>query len=89
MTRYFAGDGLEDVRAALATIRSEGLSITSGELDPGLTGIAAPLSVPELMPTGSLALVVADARVNAEIVARAGRLLRAAAEQVSLALNTA
>lgn len=47
-----------DFREELGTIRKRGYCIGRGEVDEGLVGIAAPVSVTERAITGSLSLVV-------------------------------
>ncbi len=76
-----------DVVAALDRIRADGVCVTSGEIDPGLTGMAAPVTGSEIMPVGSLALVIANTKLNAKVAARCARLLRAAAEQATASLR--
>jgi DNA-binding IclR family transcriptional regulator len=47
-----------EFREQLAGIRRRGYCVTRGEVDKGLTGIAAPVSLPEQALTASLSLVV-------------------------------
>jgi DNA-binding IclR family transcriptional regulator len=56
-TRPFAVDKAE-FREDLAVIRRRGYSVTRGEVDKGLVGLAAPVSIPEQALTASLSLVV-------------------------------
>jgi DNA-binding IclR family transcriptional regulator len=47
----------EGLREQLGAIRKQGFCITRGEIDPGLVGLAAPVSVPELDILASLSVV--------------------------------
>jgi DNA-binding IclR family transcriptional regulator len=47
-----------ELKEQLAGIRRRGYCVTRGEVDKGLTGIAAPVSLPEQALTASLSLVV-------------------------------
>lgn len=83
------GQTLPEVHASLARIRDAGICITSGELDSGLTGMAAALGGSDLLPVGSLAVVVADAKLTPEIGDGLQRLLKASAAQVTATLQSA
>lgn len=52
------------LRDELAAIRKRGYCVTRGEVDKGLVGIAAPVSVPEWALTASLSLVVEAASLD-------------------------
>lgn len=54
-----------DFRDELNTIRKCGYSITRGEVDKGLVGIAAPVNVPERALLGSLSLVISANSLDA------------------------
>ncbi|WP_108663147.1 IclR family transcriptional regulator [Acuticoccus kandeliae] len=65
-----AATSAEEFRKELAAIRKRGYCIGRGEVDEGLVGIAAPLSVAERAITGSLSLVVRASDVDASIERR-------------------
>ncbi|SDR42883.1 transcriptional regulator, IclR family [Rhizobiales bacterium GAS191] len=52
------------LRAELAAIRRRGYCVTHGEVDRGVVGIAAPVSIPERALAASLSLVVAAASLD-------------------------
>ena len=87
MARSGLGATLAKVEDSLSQIRKAGVSVTSGELDPGLTGIAVPLHGPDMLPFGSLAAVVADATFTPISDARIRTLLQAGAAEVTDALQ--
>lgn len=82
------GQTLSEVHASLARINEAGVCVTSGELDSGLTGMAAALGGADAMPIGSLAVVVADAKLTADVADGLKRLLKASADQVAAALRS-
>lgn len=51
-------------REDLAAIRRQGFSVTRGEVDKGMVGIAAPVSVSEVALTASVSLVVPSSFVD-------------------------
>jgi DNA-binding IclR family transcriptional regulator len=51
-------------REELAMIRRQGFCVTRGEVDKGVVGIAAPVSVPEVALTASVSLVVPSSVVD-------------------------
>ena len=57
-------------REELNAIRKRGYSVTRGEVDKGLVGIAAPVSVPERALLASLSLVVSASALDASIERR-------------------
>jgi DNA-binding IclR family transcriptional regulator len=81
------GANWQQVRASLATIKDEGYSITSGEVDRGLTGIAAPILQADGSPIGCICYVVVGNRLEATFAASLVRLLKAAAGQISASLS--
>ena len=54
------GADWQQVRTALRVIRNNGLAVTHGEYDPGVTGVAAPLFDPDGNAIGSMSAVVRD-----------------------------
>lgn len=53
-----AGRTILDLRKELAVVRRGGYAVTRGEVDPGLVGIAAPVSSPEQAIAASLSVIV-------------------------------
>jgi DNA-binding IclR family transcriptional regulator len=68
--KTIAGAGLgadwESFRAALRAIRQQGYAITSGEFQPGIVGIAAPLFNREEQVLGSIGIAMAATAVPSE-----------------------
>jgi len=54
----------EQLREQLAAVRKRGFCVTRGEVDTGLMGIAAPVSLPERGLIASLSLIVESAAVD-------------------------
>jgi DNA-binding IclR family transcriptional regulator len=86
----FAAAGLgaswPELRSSLATIRDAGVSITQGEVDEGLLGIAAPILLEEGAPQGSISYVVANEKANQQTIDQLIRMLKSAAEQITASL---
>lgn len=86
----FAAAGLganwPELRASLAAIRDAGVSITHGEVDPGVIGIGAPILV-DGAPLGSISYVIADQRTNQDTIDQMARMLKSAAAQIAVALT--
>ena len=80
------GVTLAEVQASLSSIREAGICSTSGELDAGLTGLAAAIPASAVSPIGSLAVVVADGSLTSQAGAILLRLLKTGAEQIAAAL---
>ncbi len=70
------------VRASLRALRDQGYSITAGEIDTGLIGIAAPIMSPDGSPVGSLSFVLTHEHVSDESAVALSRLLISAAKQI-------
>lgn len=64
-----------ELRAMLAAIRKRGHSISRGEIDRGLVGLAVPLALPQLGLSASLSLVVEQARLDDDLEHRLVLLL--------------
>lgn len=64
-----------ELRATLAAIRKRGHSISRGEIDRGLVGLAVPLALPQLGLAASLSLVVEQARLDDDLEHRLVLLL--------------
>jgi DNA-binding IclR family transcriptional regulator len=69
----------------LRAIRRTGLCVSHGELDPGTTGVAAPLFSPRGQVVGSLA-VAWHAPADEGAVAHLGRLIQAGAREIDAGL---
>ena len=76
----------EDMITALKAIRAAGHSISHGELDPGLTGIAVPLVSPEHRLNAALGFIITNKRFATSDPARLVRLLEQAAQRILAAL---
>ncbi len=83
-----AGLGLDwpAVRAAFAAIRRRGYYISHGELEPGLSAVAAPLTMTE-ESVAALALVTSTARFAVLDVERLAAVVTSAARQVQAAAS--
>ena len=75
--------------AELKAIRGAGHAVTRGELDPGLVGIAVPMSSPAHRLTAALGFVVSKRRYETSDLARLASLLTAAATRIVAALPDA
>ncbi len=78
----------EDFRAELAATRKRGYCIGRGEVDVGLVGIAAPVSVPERAITGSFSLVTRAADLDAATERRLVLLVVSSAQLLSEELRS-
>jgi len=87
----FAQAGLgrtwDEVKERLRELRSAGVSVTQGELDPGMCGIAVPLFEATGVVIGSLSVVLPAQHLEARLLSEITQLLRAASEEVSWALS--
>lgn len=68
--RHPHAPGLAQLRDELALIRKRGYCVTRGEVDKGLVGIAAPVSVPDRALTASLSLVVPASLIDEAVERR-------------------
>jgi DNA-binding IclR family transcriptional regulator len=64
------GKNFDDFRNALATLRRAGVCVTHSEVDPGRTGISAPIFDREHAVLGSLSLALPSARADEVLVNR-------------------
>ena len=78
-----------DMRDELALIRKRGYCITRGEVDKGMVGLAAPVSVPGRALMASLSLVVPAAALEDSIERRLVLLLVSAASLLTEKLSRA
>jgi DNA-binding IclR family transcriptional regulator len=87
----FAQAGLgrrwEDVKPRLRDLRSAGVAITQGEIDPGLTGIAVGLFEAGGTVVGSLSVVMTVRERSPRVVAATTEALRAGSEEIGWALS--
>ncbi|MFF4590329.1 IclR family transcriptional regulator [Streptomyces sp. NPDC001388] len=91
--RRFTPATLTDVDALmerLARIRRLGYSVTRGELDPDVVGIAAPITAPNGQVTAAVSVAALASRVYPEAEAEFAQKVRATASEISerLALTT-
>jgi DNA-binding IclR family transcriptional regulator len=77
----------KDFREELGTIRRRGYCVTRGEVDKGLVGIAAPVSVPDLALIASLSLVVKATDLDEAIERRLVLLLVSSASLLTESLR--
>ncbi len=80
------GTSWAELRASLAAIRDAGISITYGEVDEGLIGIAAPILIADNTPIGSVSYVISDERTNEQSLEQMIRMLKSAATQMTASL---
>jgi DNA-binding IclR family transcriptional regulator len=87
--------GLEDAglgttwaefREQLRKIRSAGFSITRGQVDPGMVGIAAPIWEPGSQIPGSVSIVMPESVITASDIAERSALVEAAAREIDAAM---
>lgn len=83
-----SGGNEADFRAELTAIRKKGYCVRRGEVDEGLAGIAAPVSVAERAITGSLSLVVRADDLDAATERRLVLLVMSSAKLLSEELRT-
>lgn len=76
------GPGFEDFKAHLKALRGAGVCVSLGEVDPGRTGIAAPVFDAEGRVSGSLSLVLHSQRVDVRTLSRLRTAVAAAARDI-------
>jgi DNA-binding IclR family transcriptional regulator len=81
------GKSWKDVKDRLRTLRNAKASITRGEVDPGMCGIAVPLFEAQESIVGSLSVVIPLRHLNAMRLKNIIELLKAAAQESSWALS--
>jgi DNA-binding IclR family transcriptional regulator len=86
--RPFFGPGEAEFREELGAIRRRGYSVTRGEVDKGLVGIAVPVSMPAQALVASLSLVVEARDVDHAIERRLVLLLTSSASLLMEALQS-
>jgi DNA-binding IclR family transcriptional regulator len=73
---------LDEFRRALGALRRAGICITHGEVDPGRTGIGAPIVDRDGAVLGSLSLALPSARADHALIARIAPRVAAGARGV-------
>jgi hypothetical protein len=81
------GRSWDEVKDRLRALRAAGLSVTRGEVDPGMCGIAVPLFEAEAAIVGSLSVVIPLRHLDATRLQSISELLKAAAQETSWALS--
>jgi DNA-binding IclR family transcriptional regulator len=76
------GPRYDDFKAALRALRRDGACVSAGEVDPGRTGIAAPIFDANARVIGSLSIVLHAKRPNVRTVARLRTSVIAAAREI-------
>jgi DNA-binding IclR family transcriptional regulator len=88
--KEFAAAGLGtnwgELRASLAAIRDAGVSITRGEVDEGVIGIATPILIAEGATIGSVSYVISNERTTEQVLDQMTRMLKSAAAQMTASL---
>lgn len=77
----------DEVKERLRELRSAGVSVTQGELDPGKCGIAVPVFETAGVVIGSLSVVLPAQHLDPRLLSEITQLLRAATEEVTWALS--
>jgi DNA-binding IclR family transcriptional regulator len=80
------GDTWEDVRNSLKEIRAAGVSVTYGEVDEGVVGIASAIWHADQRLAGSVGLVISAFSGSSTEVARISALVDAAGREISAGL---
>jgi DNA-binding IclR family transcriptional regulator len=81
------GKNWAEVKEKLRTLRTAGLSVTYGELDPGMCGISVPVFETEGVIVGSLSVVIPVRELTPERLHHISTLLSDAAREVSWTLS--
>jgi DNA-binding IclR family transcriptional regulator len=76
------GKSFDEFRRALAGLRRAGICITHGEVDPGRTGIGAPIFDRDGVVLGSLSLALPSARIDEVLIGRIAPLVALGAREV-------
>jgi DNA-binding IclR family transcriptional regulator len=76
------GSGFDEFRRALAALRRAGICITHGEVDPGRTGIGAPIFDRDGAVLGSLSLALPSTRADEALITRITPLTALGAREV-------
>src|SRR5215813_7423 len=76
------GSSFDEFRRALAALRRARICITHGEVDPGRTGIGAPIFDRDGAVLGSLSLALPSARIDEALIGRIAPLVALGAREV-------
>jgi len=87
MARFGLGASWGEVKQRLRELRTAGVAITQAELDPGMTGIAAPVLAAEGTVVGSISMAIPVKARTRESVAQMVELLRDAGKEMHWALS--
>lgn len=82
------GESWEAFKTNLKDIRNKGISISYGELDPNVVGLAVPIMAGERGVLGSLSLVIEAEFASERTVARISPLLLGAAKEIEVMLQS-
>ena len=80
------GATLDEVQAELRRIRRRGYAVASGEVTPGVTGIAAPIFDSGTSPIGTFCVTIADESAARDVVERIGKRVREVSAEISAQL---
>jgi DNA-binding IclR family transcriptional regulator len=86
-TQAAFGKNWDEANKRLRALRSAGVAIAHGEVDPGMCGIAVPVFEPGSVVIGSLSIVIPVRHLTPNFLEEAPPLLKSAAEQVHCALS--
>lgn len=86
-TQASLGKDWEQAKKRLRALRSAGVAIAQGEVDPGMCGVAVPVFEPGSVVIGSLSIVIPARHLTPNFLEEVPPLLRSAAEQVHWALS--
>jgi DNA-binding IclR family transcriptional regulator len=87
MAQFGLGDSWDEVKRRLRELRAAGITITQAELDPGMTGIAAPLLTADGDVSGSISIVMPAKNLTPATLTRMTELLGEAAKDVRWAFS--
>ena len=87
--RHALQPGVDEFRVELADIRKRGYCVTHGEIDSGLTGVAAPIQCNESGIVASLSLALPSLRVTDKLLPRLIASTVAGASEIERALTPA
>jgi DNA-binding IclR family transcriptional regulator len=81
------GRNWQEAKERLRELRAAGVSITKGELDPGMCGISVPLLEATGSVIGSLSIVIPARHLEAQVLADITTQLKTAAQEICWALS--
>lgn len=76
------GETFDDFKATLRVLRREPVNVSANEVDPGRTGIAAPIFDSNRRINGSLSVVLLSPRANERTIARLRLNIQSAAREI-------